>query len=269
MEGLTRMRRTRDAVFEGKQMSDPRFVTSRSCRVPLPCFRLSRDLYLTARTRATGQCVATDPSRLSRARSEPCAALREIPDRAERQRDAASPPRHPRDSVAQRGSRSDGMRRLLFPSVGHDQSVTVLARWARGKRWEVAIDQREIERFSTLEEAVQAVDYEIARRGPAAQSSALDDAAWRYTPPSPELLRQVRAHDHPHTQAEALQLLVGRMTRAAAEPRSLSRMACATDSCRSGEINGQRRALLATSDRASTSDAREAAIHRAPAEPRT
>ena len=87
-------------------------------------------------------------------------------------------------------------------------SVTVLARGARGKRWHVAIDQQEIERFSTLEEAVEAVDYEIERRGPAAQSSALDDAAWRYTPPSPETVRQIRPHDQPHTQAEALQLLV-------------------------------------------------------------
>jgi ATP-dependent helicase IRC3 len=94
-------------------------------------------------------------------------------------------------------------------------AVTVLAqgfgtrsRERRGKRWQVALDHQEIERFSTLEEAVQAVDYEIVRRGPAAEASALDAAAWRYTPPSAELLRQIRPHDHPHTQAEALQLLV-------------------------------------------------------------
>ncbi len=94
-------------------------------------------------------------------------------------------------------------------------SVTVLARGfgtrsrePRGRRWEVAIDQREIERFSTLEEAVQAVDYEIARRGPAAQASALDDAGWRYALPTEDVLRRMRPHDHPHTQAEALQLLV-------------------------------------------------------------
>ncbi len=39
-----------------------------------------------------------------------------------------------------------------------------------------------IERFSTLEEAVQAVDYEVGQMGRAAQASALAGAAWRRAP---------------------------------------------------------------------------------------
>jgi hypothetical protein len=57
--------------------------------------------------------------------------------------------------------------------------VTVLCRGARGKRWEVCVDGRVQERFSTLEAAVEAVDYEIARRGPAVVASAREQAPWR------------------------------------------------------------------------------------------
>jgi ATP-dependent helicase IRC3 len=57
--------------------------------------------------------------------------------------------------------------------------VTVLARAARGKRWEVSMDGKARERFSTLEAAVEAVDYEISRLGPRALASALPGAPWR------------------------------------------------------------------------------------------
>jgi hypothetical protein len=57
--------------------------------------------------------------------------------------------------------------------------VTVLQRGARGKRWEVCLDGRPQERFSTLEAAVEAVDYELARRGPAVLASAREHAPWR------------------------------------------------------------------------------------------
>lgn len=55
----------------------------------------------------------------------------------------------------------------------------VLSRGARGRRWEVSLDGRAMERFSTAEEAVQAVDYEVARRGRTAAASARVSAAWR------------------------------------------------------------------------------------------
>ena len=62
---------------------------------------------------------------------------------------------------------------------GRATEVTVLTRAARGKRWEVTFDGRFKERFSTLEAAVEAVDYEIARLGPKTAASALPEAAWR------------------------------------------------------------------------------------------
>jgi ATP-dependent helicase IRC3 len=61
--------------------------------------------------------------------------------------------------------------------------VRVFCARARGKRWEVTMDGEVIERFSTIEEAVQAVDYEVGKLGRAAQASALESAAWRRAPP--------------------------------------------------------------------------------------
>jgi len=57
--------------------------------------------------------------------------------------------------------------------------LTVLSRGGRGKRWEVCWDGRAKERFSTLEAAVEAVDYEVSRLGPRVSASALPGAAWR------------------------------------------------------------------------------------------
>jgi hypothetical protein len=48
--------------------------------------------------------------------------------------------------------------------------------------WEVSVDGRAQERFSRLEEAVEAVDFELQRMGPAALRSALPDARWRSAP---------------------------------------------------------------------------------------
>jgi len=71
---------------------------------------------------------------------------------------------------------------LHFLGAGEAIStVIVLARAARGRRWEVTLDGRVMERFGRLEEAVQAVDYEIDRRGRAASLSARHDAPWRAT----------------------------------------------------------------------------------------
>ncbi len=65
---------------------------------------------------------------------------------------------------------------------GHFCEVLVIARAQRGRRWEVSMDSKVMERFSTVEEAVEAVDYEVARLGPGASSSALASAAWRRVP---------------------------------------------------------------------------------------
>ena len=60
---------------------------------------------------------------------------------------------------------------------------------ARGKVWEVALDGKVMDRYSRMEEAVQAVDYEITRMGRAAAASALDTARWRFPPDRSETLR--------------------------------------------------------------------------------
>jgi superfamily II DNA or RNA helicase len=63
----------------------------------------------------------------------------------------------------------------------------VLSRHARGRRWEVSMDGKVVERFSTIEEAVQAVDYEVAALGRSAALSARDNASWRTNPVPKEM----------------------------------------------------------------------------------
>jgi hypothetical protein len=46
----------------------------------------------------------------------------------------------------------------------------------------VTLDGRTKDRFSTIEAAVEAVDYEIAQMGRAALASAREEAAWRRAP---------------------------------------------------------------------------------------
>jgi ATP-dependent helicase IRC3 len=65
---------------------------------------------------------------------------------------------------------------------GRPVAVTVLRRGVRGKVWEIELDGRNMERFSTLEQAVEAVDYEIDQMGRGASRSARDDAPWREGP---------------------------------------------------------------------------------------
>lgn len=70
-----------------------------------------------------------------------------------------------------------GLHFQRFP--GKTSEVLVLRCAARGKRWEVSLDGQAKERFSTLEAAVEAADYEIGRMGPRALSSAHESADWR------------------------------------------------------------------------------------------
>ncbi|MEO8844822.1 MAG: DEAD/DEAH box helicase [Kofleriaceae bacterium] len=64
-------------------------------------------------------------------------------------------------------------------SPGRPVAVTVLKRGARGKVWEIELDGWVMDRCSTLEQAVEAVDYEIDQMGRGASASARDDASWR------------------------------------------------------------------------------------------
>ena len=89
---------------------------------------------------------------------------------------------------------------------GRATEVLVLRRSGRGKVWEVSIDGRSMERFSVLEEAVQAVDYELDRKGRATSASARPDAAWRAAPPPAGESRALGPSGRPpRTLAEALQ----------------------------------------------------------------
>lgn len=89
---------------------------------------------------------------------------------------------------------------------GRIVEALVALRGARGKRWEVSLDGEVMERFGQVEEAVQAVDYEVGQMGRAAQASALAGAAWRGSPP-PEGAKA-------RTLAEALRLgVLLRLTR--------------------------------------------------------
>ena len=62
---------------------------------------------------------------------------------------------------------------------GTVSEFVILQRAPRGKRWEVCLDGKPKERFSSIEAAVEAVDYEIARMGTGAAASARQEASWR------------------------------------------------------------------------------------------
>src|SRR6185437_1220019 len=107
------------------------------------------------------------------------------------------------------------------PRPGRLCEVLVVGRGARGKRWHVTVDGAPAERFSTLEEAVQAVDYEVDRRGRAAAASARHDAAWRLAPVPPALAASVppgRTGRKPVSMGEAMALLVWQRVAGAAKP---------------------------------------------------
>jgi ATP-dependent helicase IRC3 len=95
---------------------------------------------------------------------------------------------------------------------GVPSEALVLQRAARGKRWEVSLDGKVMDRMSSIEAAVEAVDYEIARMGPAALASARDGAAWRKLPASPALQAELGSGSPrpPLAQADALRLAVWR-----------------------------------------------------------
>ncbi|HEY0706237.1 MAG TPA: DEAD/DEAH box helicase [Polyangia bacterium] len=94
------------------------------------------------------------------------------------------------------------------PRAGRPSAITVLKRGARGKVWEVTRDGDAIDRFSTLEQAVEAVDYEIDRMGRAASASAREVAPWRARPAPADLVARLRSNHRPATLADALRLLV-------------------------------------------------------------
>lgn len=66
-------------------------------------------------------------------------------------------------------------------SRGRASEALVLKRpgKARGKNWEIVLDGKVVDRYSRMEEAVEAVDYELHRMGRLTAASALPSAPWR------------------------------------------------------------------------------------------
>ena len=105
---------------------------------------------------------------------------------------------------------SRGLALHFEPRAGLVAEILVLSRGMRGKRWVVLWEGHEKARFSTIEEAVQAVDYEIEQRGSKTWHSALPTAPWRQAPIGRELearAKAVRTARPPRNHAEALTLM--------------------------------------------------------------
>lgn len=68
------------------------------------------------------------------------------------------------------------------PKPGKTREVLIIDQRTRGKRWLVTVDGKERARFSLVEDAVQAVDWEVDQAGPRAWATALPEADWRRRP---------------------------------------------------------------------------------------
>lgn len=97
---------------------------------------------------------------------------------------------------------------------GRTNEVLVLKQGARGKMWEIRLDGRPMDRYSRMEEAVQAVDYEIDRMGRSAAASARPDAHWRRSSVPEALAEILKAKPRPVFLGEALRLSVWERTMA-------------------------------------------------------
>ncbi len=96
------------------------------------------------------------------------------------------------------------------PKPGQAEETRVQPVAIRGKRWLVTLLGQERARFSTAEEAVAAVDWEIEQRGPKAWESAHGKAKWRSQPPTAAQRTELAALIPPRqarTVGEALHLL--------------------------------------------------------------
>ncbi len=91
---------------------------------------------------------------------------------------------------------------------GRATEALVLLAAPRGKKWEVRFDGAPKGRFSTIEEAVAAVDYEIDRMGPATSRSARDGAAWRRAPAPKALTAALATKEPPSLLGDAMRQAV-------------------------------------------------------------
>ncbi|NOY25334.1 MAG: DEAD/DEAH box helicase, partial [Oligoflexia bacterium] len=84
---------------------------------------------------------------------------------------------------------------------GRLTQVLVLDHGGRGKRWRVRFDHKEVARFSRIEDAVEAVDFEVERRGQVVHNSARPGASWRRQAVSADLAQQIAALRPPRPAA--------------------------------------------------------------------
>lgn len=99
---------------------------------------------------------------------------------------------------------------------GELSEILVLDKGGRAgsRRWRVTVDGKEMARFSKMEQAVEAVDYEIQRRGREAAESARPGAAWRREGVSEELrgkLAEIGVGGGARDRGEAMRLIAWRV----------------------------------------------------------
>ena len=80
-----------------------------------------------------------------------------------------------------------GLALHVSQRAGQMTEILILRLGGRGKRWQVSVAGDEVARFSRIEEAVEAVDWEVGQMGTRAHGSALPDAAWRQVAVTGEL----------------------------------------------------------------------------------
>jgi len=109
---------------------------------------------------------------------------------------------------------SRGLVLVWQPRPGTTNEVRVERRTVRGRRWQVVMPGRKPAPFSTLEEAVQAVDWEIEELGRHSATSALPSAPWRLQRVPPHIQASLRALKPPrmaHNLGEALGYLAAEL----------------------------------------------------------
>ena len=80
----------------------------------------------------------------------------------------------------------------------------------RADRWQVWWDGRKVAAFSKVEQAVEAVDYEVAKKGRTWQRAAHEQATWREQPVPADLrdrLLRLRTPGDARCWGQALQLI--------------------------------------------------------------
>lgn len=138
--------------------------------------------------------------------------LQDIKDRA-----AAFDPLDQRVDIEVRAISGNGWaslgRRGLVLHIARGQRMSEIrvldvGKKGRKDRWQVWWDGKKVAAFSTVEAAVDAADFEIAKRGPAWIEAASEYAAWRRGPVPPGLAEAVRTlPGDARTHGQALQLL--------------------------------------------------------------